>query len=53
MVNKQISVKPNINEQLKRLRIKYADDEGKPSSYGNIIKKALKKAKMWAHDYSK
>jgi hypothetical protein len=47
MVNKQISVKPNIDEQLKRLRIKYADDEGKLASYGKIIKKALKRSKMW------
>jgi hypothetical protein len=47
MVNKQITVKPSIDDQLNRLRKKYTDEEGNPGSYSKIVKLALKKANLW------
>lgn len=49
-MNKNISVTPEIDKQLTRLRKKYADDEGTKASYSRIIRKVMHKAKMWIEE---
>jgi hypothetical protein len=48
MVNKNISINPELDKQLMKLRIKYGDrQEGTPASYSKTIRKIMKKAKIW------
>jgi len=47
-MQKQISITQDVELQLTRLRIKYGDKEDNvKASYSRIIRKTLKKAKMW------
>ena len=52
-MTRHLTVNDEINEQLQRLRIKYSSNEEQPASYSYVIKKALKKAKMWKHQWNK
>lgn len=45
-MQKQVSLTPEVETQLNRLRKKYANEE-RPASYSRVIKKVMKKAKMW------
>jgi hypothetical protein len=50
-MNKNISINPDLDKQLMRLRIKYGDkEEGMPTSYSKVIKRVMKKAKVWVED---
>lgn len=49
-MQKQISLTPEVETQLNRLRKKYANEERTPASYSRVIKRVMKKAKMWVEE---
>lgn len=49
-MQKQVSLTPEVERQLNRLRTKYADEERTPASYSRVIKRVMKRAKMWVEE---
>lgn len=49
-MQKQVSLTPEVEKQLTRLRKKHADENGKPSSYSRVIKRVMRKADLWESD---